>query len=213
MFVLCLGFVLGTLLYRCWLFFARFLCFAFSHTPFHSLFISLYLICPFTRLFLLRCYLRTYSLFLWLLCFYSQRSDSKGVGCPHDDSLVLWGRQLGVLHFDPVLIPATWRERRPSAEGLSPARLLLTKGPWSLDSGELGGKVTQRLGKFFSFVIPFNTMSNMLVTQLLLSRFIINHLESSLTILFLYDWKDSLIKSKSKTIFTLFLGRGKKIKY
>lgn len=73
--------------------------------------------------------------------------------------------------------------------------------------------MTQRLGKFFSFVIPFNTMSNMLVTQLLLSRFIINHLESSLTILFLYDWKDSLIKSKSKTIFTLFLGRGKKIKY
>lgn len=126
MFVLCLGFVLGTLLYRRWLFFACFLCFAFSHTPFHSLFISLYSICPFTRLFLLRRYLRTYSLFLGLLCFYSQRSDSKGVGCPHDDSLVLWGRQLGVLHFDPVLTPATWRERRPSSEGLSPARLLPT---------------------------------------------------------------------------------------
>lgn len=126
----------------------------------------------------------------------------------------------------PVLLSYSWgppatrshcEDRAQRSQGLvgtSPVLYsgLLTKGPWGLDSGELGGKVTQRLRKFF-FVIPFNTTSHTLVTQLLWSKFIINHLESSLTILFLYGWKDSLIKSKRKTIFTSCLGRGKKIKY
>lgn len=75
------------------------------------------------------------------------------------------------------------------------------------DSWELGGEVTQLLKKPFSLVIPLNTMSNMPLTQLSGSYFIINHLDFSLTILLLDSWKDSLIRSTSKTIIYFTPGK------